>query len=98
AALRVKVTASTRLGSSVPTAARCAMRCVSTRVLPEPAPARMRRGEASEVTASSCAGLRLRVRCPVAAVGCTGWKVPAGSDSEPPTGTVPAVLDLDEDE
>ena len=53
AALRVKVTASTRLGSSVPVVGtRCAMRWVSTRVLPEPAPARMRSGEASDVTAS----------------------------------------------
>ena len=50
AALRVKVRASTWRGSSVAgRPARWAMRRVSTRVLPEPAPARMHRGPAGLV-------------------------------------------------
>ena len=54
AAFRVKVRASTRLGSSRPVRARQAIRWVSTRVLPDPAPAWMARGRASVVTAARC--------------------------------------------
>src|SRR5256885_4015459 len=36
---------------------RCAMRCVMTRVLPLPAPARMSNGPSVEATASRCWGL-----------------------------------------
>ena len=56
AALRVNVSASTCRGSAVPWSTRQAMRRVSTRVFPEPAPARMQSGLASEVTACCCAG------------------------------------------
>ena len=44
AALFVNVTASTSCGSARPLPTRYAMRYAMTRVLPEPAPARMRRG------------------------------------------------------
>ena len=54
AAFRVKVRARIRLGSSRPVRERQAIRWVSTRVLPEPAPAWMARGRASVVTAARC--------------------------------------------
>lgn len=38
------------------------MREVMTRVLPVPAPARMRRGPEMQVTASCCSGLRSKMR------------------------------------
>ena len=54
AALRVNVTASTCAGSIAPSWACHAMRWVRTRVLPEPAPARIASGLAVLVTASRC--------------------------------------------
>src|SRR5690606_24285546 len=57
-ALRVKVTARTCRASSVSHAARRAMRRVSTRVLPDPAPARIRNGTAGAVTARAWASSR----------------------------------------
>src|SRR4051794_4046976 len=45
------------------------MRCVSTRVLPEPAPARMSSGPAAWVTASRCSGFRPSRRASAAACG-----------------------------
>ena len=58
AALLVKVTAMTPPGESWPVWISQATRVVSTRVLPEPAPARMRAGSGGSVTAASCSGLR----------------------------------------
>ena len=60
AALFVNVTASTPPGDTWPVCSSQAMRVVSTRVLPEPAPARMSAGTAGSVTAASCSGFRLR--------------------------------------
>ena len=57
AALLVKVIASTSNGDAPSSATRYASRCVSTRVLPEPAPATTRIGPGGSVTASYCAGL-----------------------------------------
>src|SRR4051794_23889569 len=45
------------------------MRCVSTRVLPEPAPARISSGPAPCVTASRCSGFRPSRRASAAACG-----------------------------
>jgi hypothetical protein len=58
AALLVKVIASTWPGWTPRAASRCAIRCVSTRVLPDPAPATMSSGLPSWRTASRCSGLR----------------------------------------
>jgi len=60
AALRVKVTARVCSASSRPSDAIHAIRRVSTRVLPEPAPARMASGAARLVTASRWVGSRPR--------------------------------------
>ena len=54
AALLVKVTAITPPGETWPVCISQAMRVVSTRVLPEPAPARISAGCAGSVTAASC--------------------------------------------
>src|SRR4051812_38411776 len=58
AALLVKVTASTWAGVTRPPLTSQAMRVVSTRVLPLPAPARMSACSSGRVTAASCSGLR----------------------------------------
>src|SRR5579859_252144 len=58
AALLVKVTASRPCGLTCPVWISQAMRVVSTRVLPEPAPARISADWWGSVTASSCCGLR----------------------------------------
>jgi len=58
AALLVKVTASTPPGDTCPVFSSQAMRVVSTRVLPEPAPARISADTAGSMTAASCSGLR----------------------------------------
>src|SRR5487761_1978485 len=73
AALLVKVTAITPPGESWPVWICQAMRVVNTRVLPEPAPARISAGRAGNVTAASCSGLRC----------CSSGEltVDAGSDS-----------------
>src|SRR5512147_379649 len=57
-ALLVKVTASTPCGEIWPVWISHAMRVVSTRVLPLPAPARMRADWFGSVTAASCRSLR----------------------------------------
>ena len=59
AALLVNVTASTDSGVAWPVASSQAMRVVSTRVLPLPAPARISADPCGRVTAASCSGLRL---------------------------------------
>src|ERR1019366_2003033 len=59
AALLVNVTASTPAGLTLPVWISQAMRVVSTRVLPEPAPARISADWFGRVTAASCSGLRL---------------------------------------
>ena len=58
AALLVKVMASTWPGCTPRAASRWAMRWVSTRVLPDPAPATMSSGPPSWSTASRCWGFR----------------------------------------
>ena len=68
AALLVKVTARISFGRARPVARMCAMRVVSTRVLPVPAPASTSTGPSSVSTASRCSGLRsLRYGAPAAA-------------------------------
>src|SRR6516164_757593 len=62
AALFVKVTARMPCGVVCPVETSHAMRVVSTRVLPEPAPARISAGCGGSVTAASCSGLRLSSR------------------------------------
>src|SRR2546427_887730 len=62
AALLVKVTARTPLGLTFPVWMSQAMRVVRTRVLPEPAPARISADWSGRVTAASCSGLRLSRR------------------------------------
>ena len=59
AALLVKVTASTDEGLAWPVASNQAIRVVSTRVLPLPAPARISAEPCGRVTAASCSALRL---------------------------------------
>src|SRR3990172_7602182 len=59
AALLVNVTARTPAGLTLPVWISQAMRVVSTRVLPEPAPARISADWFGRVTAASCSGLRL---------------------------------------
>ena len=58
AALFVKVTARIESGGMPQPPIRCAMRCVSTRVLPLPAPARTNKGPSVVCTARSCSGFR----------------------------------------
>src|SRR5689334_18401325 len=62
AALLVKVTARMPPGLACPDSMRWAMRVVSTRVLPLPAPARMRADSRGRVTAWCCWGLRPETR------------------------------------
>ena len=59
AALFVNVTARIASGDAWPVASSHAMRVVSTRVLPLPAPARISADACGSVTAASCSGLRL---------------------------------------
>ena len=58
AALLVKVTANTPPGDTCPDCMSHAMRVVSTRVLPEPAPAKIKPCSAGKVTAADCSSLR----------------------------------------
>ena len=58
AALFVNVTARIRHGATFRTPTRWATRWATTRVLPDPAPARMRSGPSVVVTARACSGLR----------------------------------------
>ena len=58
AALLENVTARIPCGPTCPVEISQAMRVVSTRVLPEPAPARIRACTGGRVTAASCGGLR----------------------------------------
>src|SRR5713226_8715808 len=62
AALLVKVTARTPFGLTFPVWMSQAMRVVRTRVLPEPAPARISADWSGRVTAASCSGLRFSRR------------------------------------
>src|SRR5689334_17227127 len=62
AALLVKVTARMPPGVTLPVCMSQAMRVVRTRVLPEPAPARISADWSGSVTAASCSGLRLSRR------------------------------------
>ena len=58
AALLVKVTARISSCCAYPSDSRYAIRCAMTRVLPDPAPARMSSGPSIWRTASRCSGLR----------------------------------------
>jgi hypothetical protein len=62
AALLVKVTARMPSGDTWPVWISQAMRVVSTRVLPEPAPARISADTCGSVTAARCSGLRFSSR------------------------------------
>ncbi|MNS53283.1 hypothetical protein D3C72_860340 [compost metagenome] len=62
AALLVKVTARMPAGETRPFWISQAMRVVSTRVLPLPAPARISAGSSGRVTAASCSAFRLASR------------------------------------
>src|SRR5919206_2387504 len=63
AALFVNVIARISFGSTPHAASRCATRYVSTRVLPEPAPATTSSGPSVVTTASRCAGFRSARYC-----------------------------------
>src|SRR5262245_31029460 len=81
AALSVKVSARISSGRARRVAMRYAMRRVRTVVLPVPAPATIRRGPWSWVTASTWAGFRpSRIRC---AAGSEGSGMKAGVQDEP---------------
>jgi hypothetical protein len=67
AALLVKVTARMPAGDTRPFWISQAIRVVSTRVLPLPAPARIRAGSSGRVTAASCSALRLASRLDIGA-------------------------------
>jgi hypothetical protein len=69
-ALLVNVTAISPPGDTCPVCSSQAMRVVSTRVLPEPAPARISAGRAGSVTAASCSAFRPRSNRSV--VGASG--------------------------
>ena len=58
AALLVKVTANTPAGAHCPLCSNQAMRVVKTRVLPEPAPAKMSACSRGKATAARCSALR----------------------------------------
>ena len=58
AALLVKVTARISCARARPNEIRCAMRAVKTRVLPTPAPARMRTGPSKQSTARRCSSFK----------------------------------------
>jgi hypothetical protein len=62
AALLVKVTARMPCGDTCPVWISHTMRVVSTRVLPEPAPARISADSCGSVTAARCSGLRFSSR------------------------------------
>ncbi len=84
AALLVNVMATTSSGRTCCTWMSHATRCVSTRVLPEPAPARISRGPSTCVTALRCSSLR------PASSGWSGCAGPPGlSPAEP---FLPAVI------
>ena len=78
AALLVKVMASTCPGWTPRAARRWAMRWVSTRVLPEPAPATMSSGPPSWSTASRCCGLSPTSSCSGSAPGRAAPGPPSG--------------------
>src|ERR1700738_220040 len=61
AALLVKVTARIESGATPFSRISQAMRAVITRVLPEPAPARISRGPSVASTAARCSGFRLAI-------------------------------------
>ena len=65
AALLVNVIARISQGCTPLSASICAMRYVSTRVLPEPAPASTSRGPSMHSTASRCAGFKESISMPV---------------------------------
>src|SRR5690606_32920867 len=80
AALLVKVTASTDAGLAWPVDTSQAMRVVSTRVFPLPAPARISACSAGRVTAASCCGFRWARRSGMAPFyrrPSTGYRRPA---------------------
>ncbi len=81
AALLVKVTAITPAGETMPLLISQAMRVVSTRVLPEPAPARISAGRAGSVTAASCSAFRPRSR-PPASITSGGGSAAASCSSK----------------
>ena len=62
AALFVNVTASTPSAGASPVATMCAMRWAMTRVLPDPAPARISTAPSACSTASRCSGLSPEVK------------------------------------
>ena len=68
-ALLVKVTARMESGATPLASMRYAMRCVITRVFPEPAPARISTGPSVASTAARCCGFIFSSR------GFTGWRL-----------------------
>src|SRR5262245_31697026 len=79
AALLVKVTARTPPGVTLPVWISHAMRVVSTRVFPEPAPARISADWSGRVTAASCSGLRFSRRfCIRAFANARFYRTPRG--------------------
>ena len=90
AALLVNVIARISDGFACPVATRWATRCVSTRVLPEPAPASTSSGPLPCVTASRCGGLSA-LEQPLGARGCASVgfarasALPSGAGGMPAT-------------
>src|SRR5262245_9075403 len=82
AALLVKVTASTPAGLTLPVWISQAMRVVSTRVFPDPAPARISACWFGRVTAWSCSGLRLSRRLGIRDCGHAAAILPAAPRGE----------------
>src|SRR5580698_5378136 len=86
AALLVKVTAKISPGRARPVARMWAMRTVSTRVLPVPAPASTSTGPSSVSTASRCSGLSpVRYGAPAA---CARAAIPPGAGAGRSTGSM----------
>jgi hypothetical protein len=79
------VTARIFQGATSLTPTRYAIRCARTRVLPEPAPARISSGPSVVVTARACSGLRRRMissaRCCRAAARAVSWAALAAASA-----------------
>src|SRR5687768_15107840 len=97
AALLVNVTARTSHGLAWPSPTRYAARLVMTRVLPEPAPARISSGPSTCRTASCCSGLRDSRNCIVlgargSGLGTIYLSLPSSSE---PRALSPGLFDRD---
>src|SRR3954468_24129681 len=97
AALLVKVMARISSARAWPVRSRYAMRCVSTRVLPDPAPARMSRGPSPCVTASRWGSFRPSSRASILAVSGMPRLTVAGAPEVPSANVSDPILASDAD-